>query len=159
MIEESTPTNGATTSPNAAGGAGCALDLTCEKDRALVRTQLSRYPKRWAGITDDVKDSIVDDLKWARKQARECPGTEFDPLAGAKVVISVARTLAMIEGQNQADDHHADKQANDDKRLVMDAVSLAAQLEADDLVRLAIKTGDVAMLPPSLQERAKALGA
>jgi hypothetical protein len=95
--------------PPRPGGAPCALDMTNDKDRAMVRDALREYPKRWAGVTPEVKQQILEDLGWARDQARACPATLTDPLAGAKVVVSVAKTFAMIEGQNQADEHKANE--------------------------------------------------
>ena len=91
------------------GGAGTSLDLTTEKDRGLVRTAMKSWPKRWRGLTAEFKDKIIEDLETVRKRATEFPETMSDPLNGAKVLLSVAKTAAMMEAQHQSDEHLEDK--------------------------------------------------
>jgi len=68
---------------------------------------MTRWPNRWRGLTDSFKERVVRDLEWAAEQARMAD----DPIAGAKVMASVAKTVVAMEGQQQADDHLADKNA------------------------------------------------
>lgn len=61
--------------------------------------------------------------------------------------VAAARTLAAMVGQNQADEHHADKQGNDDARLKLDAVKALAGLSQDEKLALIQRAGLGAMLP------------
>jgi len=83
--------------------------MTNERDRGLVREATKRWPRRWRGLTAEFKDQVVEDLKTAREMALKTPATVSDPLNGAKVLISIAKTAAMMEGQHQADDLAQDK--------------------------------------------------
>ena len=84
---------------NASGGG--ALDLSTERDRAMVRSYIARGPKRWKGVTEAVKDRCIGQLVQAMDEVES-----VDDLAlKVSVRCNIAKTLAMIEGQNQKDDH------------------------------------------------------
>ena len=87
--------------PIVPGGATTALDMTNERDRGCVRKAIARWPKRWRGVTDELKDAIVQDLKVARLEVDEIQ--EIDKRVAARV--SIAKTVVAIESQTQADDH------------------------------------------------------
>lgn len=74
----------------------------------MLRRQMTRYPKRWSGITPEVKQAVVNGLSWAIEEAQTVTVPD-DPLAGPKVVASVGKTIAMIEAQNQKDEHAEDE--------------------------------------------------
>lgn len=73
--------------------------------------------------------------------------------------IQAARVLIGMTAQNQADDHHADKQGNDDARLQNESFAVAAaaysRLTDGEKVAMAVRMGKVEMLPPRLREMAK----
>ena len=73
----------------------------------MIRTLATRYPKRWGGVSDEVKARVVGELVAALD---EVPQVD-KPEKRADIRASVARTFAMIEAQNQADDHLAEKNA------------------------------------------------
>lgn len=79
-----------------------AIDATTERDRGLLRKAMRDWPRRWRGLTPELKDRFTDDLKLASEAARAA--TESNPLEAAKVLASVTRTGAMMEAQQQTDD-------------------------------------------------------
>ncbi len=95
-----------------AGGARIALsvDLTNPKDQALVRREITHHPKRWRAITDLVKDQWVKDLEIAGSVARAMADSndEDTKARGAMILVSGAKTGAMMVGQQQRDEHHAE---------------------------------------------------
>lgn len=97
----------------AAGGAGTSLDMASEKDRALIRTAMKRWPKRWRGLTDAHKDSFANGLVVANEAAvKMIADPTHDPdlrLKAISAAASCARTAVMMEGQNQADEHEEEK--------------------------------------------------
>jgi hypothetical protein len=104
--------------PSLSGG---AIDATNPKDQALIRNAIKEWPKRWRGLTDSFKERCVRDMEWAAEQARLAP----DPLEGAKVLTSIAKTVVAMEGQQQADDHLADKNSRLDSGLATERISVA----------------------------------
>lgn len=100
------PTPSNLTTPTTPGGG--SIDMTNERDRGLVRQAIKNWPRRWRKLSPEFLDKMVDDLEWARQQAMSNPATEDDPLNGAKVILSVVKTVAMMEGQHQIDDHKQD---------------------------------------------------
>jgi hypothetical protein len=107
--------------PNLSGG---AIDATNPKDQALIRNAIKEWPKRWRGLTDSFKERCVRDMEWAAEQARMAP----DALEGAKVLTSIAKTVVAMEGQQQADDHLADKNSRIDSGLATERISVAPQV-------------------------------
>ncbi len=106
------------------GGAKCALDMTDERDRGMVRRALTKYPRRWAGVDDAFKAEMIEGLKEAAAVARECIATRVDPLDAAKVIASVVRTAVAIEDQCQKDEHRAEDHARMDNGQATQAVQL-----------------------------------
>ena len=106
------------------GGAGCALDMTSEKDRGMVRRSIERGKRRWAGVDDAFKAEMIEGLKEAAAVARECIATRVDPLDAAKVIASVVRTAVAIEDQCQKDEHRAEDHARMDNGQATQAVQL-----------------------------------
>lgn len=135
-----------------AGEGRSALDLRTEKDRAMTRRLLQQYPRRWSAVSEAVKVQAVQDLEWARQEARDKPATEFDPLAGAKVVVSVVKTLALLERSNQLDEHHADEVAAKEKDQALAAAALSAQLTDQQKIDLYIASGRQDLMPQRLRE-------
>lgn len=94
------------------------LDLTNPKDQAMVRQAIKSWPKRWRGLSDAKKDRFVEDIEIGSDIAREIAQNSEDPDLKLKAVMclhSGARTVGMMEGQNQADEHLADKNARLDE--------------------------------------------
>ncbi len=73
-----------------------------------MRTAMTWWPKRWAGIDAAKKKKWTDQLECAGDVAEvlmnQSPDVA-DKLDAAKVLVSVVKTGAMMEGQNQSDDH------------------------------------------------------
>ena len=83
------------------------LDMDKPQDQALLRNYIVRNKRRWAAMTDEKKAAIVSDLDAARHVARQIldgsPDAETTMYAiGA--IASIAKTMAVIEGQNQKDE-------------------------------------------------------
>ena len=95
-----------------------SLDMASEKDRAMVRNQLKRFRKtgerRWAGLTDNVKSTLVSALVQATEVAvrhLDC----MDALEAAKTVASCVKTGVMIDQLNHA------VEVNEEKNERLDA--------------------------------------
>jgi hypothetical protein len=95
------------TAPFGSGGAPRAmtLDLTNEKDRAMVRNAAVRRPARWRTVDEGFKDLMAQQLVLAVGDAKEIQ----DPFQRASVRTSITRTGALLVGQNQADDQINDE--------------------------------------------------
>jgi len=124
-----------------APGRDKSIDATDPKDQALIREAVKRWPKRWRGLTDSFKDSIVDDLVHAGEIARNM--VEVDPAAAVDRIVSIARTAIAMEGQVQADEHLDNKNQREDEGKGLQQVAvvqvqwttpaqLAARPDADD---------------------------
>ena len=108
----------------ASGGAGCALDMTNERDRGLVRQTIKRTPRRWAGVDETLKQAMAEGLAEAAGVARECMSAKVDPLQAAKVMASVAATVVTMEAQCQKDEHRAEDNERIDSGKATQAVQL-----------------------------------
>jgi len=117
-----------------AGGAESALDMTSERDRGLVRQSLKGRPRRWAGVTDEVKLAVVMGLQKALNAATVHIENGVDVLDAAKVVASVGKTFEALEGQCQKDEHRAEDHDRLDKGKLTGAVKLYAQDTPIDMV-------------------------
>jgi hypothetical protein len=119
---------------SALGGAGCALDMTNERDRGMVRESIKRGKRRWAGVDDDLKRILTDGLKSAAMVAGEYMSTRVDPLEAAKVLASVAKTVVAMESQCQADEHRAEDHERIDSGKATGAIKLYAHEAPTHLV-------------------------
>lgn len=117
-----------------AGGAKCALDMSNERDRGMVREATKKWPRRWAGVDDELKGLLTEGLKSAAMVAGECMSTRVDPLEAAKVMASVAKTVVAMEAQCQADEHRAEDQARIDGGKATQAIKLYGQAAPVDAV-------------------------
>ncbi len=112
--------------PSASGGDRFnAIDPTDPKDQALVRQAVKRWPKRWRGLDDAKKDKFVEGLEEAHDTARAIMKGAIDAkdqLNAAGLVLSAVKTAAIIEAQNQADEHLEDKNARLDAGALTDRV-------------------------------------
>jgi hypothetical protein len=113
--------------PIASGGAGSSLDMSNPKDVAAVRNQINRRPKRWGGVTDEVKNAIVEGLAAANQVALNCLQDPDISLSAAKVLANIGSTMATIEGQNQKDEHRADDLDRIDGGKATQAIKLYGQ--------------------------------
>lgn len=95
------------------GGAEFAsIDPADPKDQAMVRKAAGRWPKRWRGIDAEKKERFVHGLVAAHDKALETMTAAADPelaMQATALVLSAIKTAAVLEGQNQADDHLQDK--------------------------------------------------
>lgn len=75
------------------------LDMTDERDRGLLRRKVDDGPsrRRWPEITDEFKADAVRALKIALRMSLEAKDH--------RGVNGCVKTLALLEGQNQKDDH------------------------------------------------------
>ena len=129
-----TDPNATLSSGNAPGGAGSALDMSNERDRGLVRRSLANRPKRWAGVTDEVKAAVVAGLSKALHTATVHIDNGVDPLDAAKVVASVGRTFEALEAQCQKDEHRAEDHERIDTGKATGAIKLYAHDAPTDAV-------------------------
>jgi hypothetical protein len=79
-----------------------SIDLGDAKDRGLLRQAARR---RWA-VPDELRDESVAALGRALQVARDA--TDVDQ------IVDVVRTIAVLEDQNQKDEHLAEKNARID---------------------------------------------
>lgn len=77
------------------------LDMTDERDRGLLRRKVDDGPnrRRWPEITDEFKADAVRALKVALRMSLEAKDH--------RGINGCVKTLALLEGQNQKDDHVA----------------------------------------------------
>lgn len=98
--------------------------MSNERDRGLVRKSLANRPKRWAGVTDEVKAAVVAGLSKAMHTATVHIDNGVDPLDAAKVMASVAKTFEALEAQCQKDEHRAEDQERIDTGKATGAIKL-----------------------------------
>lgn len=92
--------------PITSGGAASALDLTNPKDQGLARQAMKNWPKRWRGLTEEFKDRCAKQLQIAIDEADSLALAGPEGIAeAAKIRLSAVKTAAMMEGQNQSDEH------------------------------------------------------
>lgn len=73
-----------------------------------MRTAMTRWPKRWAGLTDEKKDFFAKILGDAAEKAGTALQSAGDVDTQCKVIgeiASIVRTAVMMEAQNQSDEH------------------------------------------------------
>ncbi len=131
-----------------AGGARCALDPANEKDRGMLRRIMQQYP-RWSMPEDD-KPEYLQGLREANRVARAHLTDPDKSLDAAKTVGSIVKTRAMIEAQNQRDDHQYMEWERLDAGLAtarVDHTETSAALANPDAIRAAIEY-DRAMRKP-----------
>jgi hypothetical protein len=123
------------TPDDAPGGARFrALDLTNAKDQALTHNYLKRGKRRWAGISDELKVHACNVLGRALNIADLCmDGPDLETkLVGANLGGSTVRTLQLLEGQNQSDEHLAHKTTEDGGEKHVHYVQLVAGIKPSD---------------------------
>ena len=87
------------------------LSLNCAenpRDLSTIHEAMRRWPKRWRGQTEEMKDAIVQDVDAGRKAARSTLDNAEEPelaLQAIDRINTAARVHLMIEAQVQADDH------------------------------------------------------
>ena len=118
----------------ASGGAGSSLDLTDERDRGLIRSTITRRPRRWAGVTDQIKAEVVAGLGKALGAAVKHIENGVDVLDAAKVVASVGKTFEALESQCQKDEHRDEDNARIDSGKATGAIKLYAHDAPTDCV-------------------------
>jgi len=89
--------------PPILSGRELSVDLTTERDRGLIRNAIKERPRRWAGMSAHIKEQCIEQLRRAMEEVES-----IDNLPErVKARTSIAKTLTMIEAQNQKDEHHA----------------------------------------------------
>lgn len=94
-------------------GRGTLNGINCvenPRDLATIHEALRRWPKRWRGQPDAMKDAVVQDVDAGRRAARAIMDDAQDAettLAAADRIFTAARVHLMIEAQNQSDEHLA----------------------------------------------------
>ena len=73
----------------------------------MLNEAIRTWPKRWRGLSDAVKAELAAGLHEANAVARRELNGE-SPLEAAKAVAQIVGVAVRMEGQQQADDHHAD---------------------------------------------------
>ncbi len=110
-----------------------SLDMGDEKDRAMTRMAMRRWPRRWRGLTDAVKDEMAASLRAANSVAIQLAQSP-DPdvaLDAAKTIGSIVRTAVAMEGQNQADEHMEAKEDRLDSGKVTENIGLVRVMKPD----------------------------
>jgi hypothetical protein len=92
-----------------------SLDMTDERDRGILRRSVGGgHHKRWGGIDDTKKGRYVQALDVALRMALES--------GDHRNIRGCVETLAKLEGQNQADEHLAEKYDRIDTGKGTDAI-------------------------------------
>lgn len=96
-----------------------ALDLTDGRDRAVLRGAA----KRW-GISPELKEKCISKLQAA-----------LDIAETARDINGIVKTMATIEGQNQADEHldRKLKEGVSDSQLTIKVLHVDMSKEANDV--------------------------
>ena len=102
------------------------LDPTNPKDLALIRQTIKNRPRRWAGVTPEVKATILELLNKGVVKAGDMLDNQNIEIQseGIKHINSAAKTLVMMEGQCQADEHLDEKHARLDNGQATEAVKM-----------------------------------
>jgi len=101
-----TSDNQARVDPIPAGGATSGLDLSNVRDQGLARQAMKNWPKRWKGLTEEFKDRCAKQLQIAIDEADSLAMAGPEGIAeAAKIRLSAVKTAAMMEAQNQSDEH------------------------------------------------------
>ncbi len=110
-----------------------SLDMGDEKDRAMTRMAMRRWPRRWRGLTDAVKDELAESLRMANEAAQRLAANDNPEIAleGVKMIPSIVRTGVLMEGQCQADEHLADKNERLDTGKATENVGILRVLKPD----------------------------
>lgn len=108
----------------ASGGAGSSLDMNSERDRGLIRSTITRRPRRWAGVNDELKQALTEGIATALGAAVSHVKAGVDAMEAAKVIASLGRTVEAMEGQCQKDEHRAEDHERIDTGKATQAVQL-----------------------------------
>jgi hypothetical protein len=110
-----------------------SLDMGDEKDRAMTRMAMRRWPRRWRGLTDAVKDELAESLRMANEAAQRLAANDNPEIAleGVKMIPSIVRTGVLMEAQCQADEHLADKNERLDSGKATENVGILRVLKPD----------------------------
>lgn len=155
MNEKSGPTNGTATS---GGGEGDALPniLTYDTKRARSDMVMIRQAARgkW-GVSDKAKRTAQARLlEIIRKDTVEVPGmngpVQSEGTADNNAIAAV-RTLAILNAQDQADDHQEVEAEREAQRLKLDAVKAIAGMNTSDKEALIRRAGMGSRLPCKTQ--------
>lgn len=112
MAEEGA--NSAPITPSPSGGASSGLDLSNVRDQGLARQAMKNWPKRWRGLTEEFKDRCAKQLQIAIDEADSLAMAGPEGIAeAAKIRLSAVKTAAMMEAQNQSDEHLLHKTTDD----------------------------------------------
>lgn len=110
-----------------------SLDMANPKDRAMLHEAIRRWPKRWRGLTDEFKDELAASLRMANETAKEL-ASKGDPetaLEAIKMIPNIVRVGVAMEGQNQADEHLAEKNERIDTGKATENVGLIRVMKPD----------------------------
>lgn len=77
------------------------IDASDPKDRGLIREAIKRWPKRWRGLSPELKDKIAGQLETACAKLNEIN----DPSEWIKAARCIQATAIDMEGQVQKDEH------------------------------------------------------
>jgi len=112
-----------------------SLDMVSEVDRGVLRRAVGDGPsngkRRWGGITDEKKRQYIQALDVALRLSLE--------KSDQRGVNGCVKTLAMLEGQNQGDEH----------------LEIRIKSEAKNTDRDIIRTAQVALSPEQSDALAK----
>lgn len=122
------------------------------KDLAIIERAIR---EGW-DVPADVRTLAVDRMKKILgRDSVSIPcgdGGTFDSVYMAdRNAIGATAQLRGMTGENQAERHHSDKLAQDDKHLALGVAELAAKISDADFIALAKKHQRLDLLPPALR--------
>ena len=109
---------------NGSGGGFSTLDPTSPKDQALIRKVAERAGSRWP-ISGEARAKVVAGLEKAM-DAADALLAAGEARDGGNLHASVAKTFAVLDKLNQADEHLEDKNARLDAGKATELVHTAA---------------------------------
>lgn len=145
-------------SPKSDGVAGVVAISDLNEERRDCGVLRRAAHEGWDVPAED-RPHIVSRMVGIVKRQTVTVATMMGPCESESVAdgnaIQAARVILAMTGQQQADRHHADKLAQDDKHLAVSWADTLAKVPPDELIAAAIRLGMVDKLPPALREQAR----
>lgn len=112
--------------------------------------------ERWP-VPDDVRRRVASEVADLAMKRTTTVGGTSGPITvdNDRNQIAAARVLAFMVAQNQADEHHADKQNVSEADLALRARDAALRLTDEEKIAYAIQLGRLDLLSPRLREEAQ----
>lgn len=89
-------------------------DFSKQADAGMVHNYITRHPKRWAGLSEEVKAIFLRGMVRVAGIADSMMDSPETTEPGVAAMLSAAKVAVLMEGQNQADEHLDAKHARED---------------------------------------------